>query len=126
MRACRFRKPAHSLIIRSEAACFKKTVITATIEDDVIQERNTHNRPRSLELTGYFNIGRGRFKAAAGVIMRHDNRRGSIQKDIRKYLSRVDRRFINQAYGYNPDIQDFVRPIDAGANKVLLLPVSIV
>jgi len=35
----------------------------------VIQERDSYDIPRGLELLRHFNIGRGGLKAACGVIM---------------------------------------------------------
>jgi hypothetical protein len=44
---------------------------------------------------------------------------------IGEYLARVDRRPVDQPRRHHPYVQDFVRPIDAGAQEVLLLAVCV-
>ena len=45
---------------------------------------------------------------------------------VSEYLSRVNRGPVDQANRDDPDVQDFVRPVDARAEEVLLLPVGVV
>jgi len=61
-------------VITSQASRFKETEIPAPIEDDVVQECDADDRSRRFELTRYFNIGRGRLKATARVIVGDDDR----------------------------------------------------
>ena len=48
---------------RSQFSRFQKTEVAGTIEDNVIQQRNPHDPPGGLELSGRFDVGRGRLKA---------------------------------------------------------------
>ncbi len=59
------------------------------------------------------------------MIMRHDDRRGTVCQRIAEYLPRMYRGPVNQTDGHDPDVQDLVRAVYGGAEKVLLLPVGV-
>ena len=57
---------------------FQEAEIPASVEDDVIQQRNPHDDSCGLELLRNLNVERRRLKTAGWVIVGHDDRRGAI------------------------------------------------
>ncbi len=60
------------------------------------------------------------------MVVSDDDARGSVGQRIRENLPRVYRCPVDQPDGHDPNVQDLVRAVDAGAEKMLLLPVRIV
>ena len=111
---------------RLQASRFQKTEVLTPVEDDVVQQRNPDYRARRLDLTGDLDVGCRGLQASCWVIVGDDNRRRSIRQRVRKHFARMDWRPIDQSDRNDPDVQDLVRSVDAGAEEVLLLAVSVV
>jgi len=59
------------------------------------------------------------------MVVRHNDGRGAIRQGIGENFPRMHRRPIDQPDGHDPDIQDFICPVDAGAEEVLLLAIRV-
>jgi len=85
----------------------------------VIEHINADDLTRSLELGGDGGVaGRG-CKSARRMVVRDNDAGGAVGNRIRKNLERMNGTSVNQANRNDTDVQDFVRPIDGGAEKML-------
>jgi len=48
---------------------FEKAVAACPVKDDVVEQINAENHPRSLQLRGDIDVARRWFESAAGMIM---------------------------------------------------------
>ena len=79
----------------------------------MIQQVNSHDDSRGLELLRYLNVGRRRLKTTSRVIVGHDHCGRSIRQGVSEYFAGVDRRAIDESDGHHTDVQDLVRTVDA-------------
>ena len=59
------------------------------------------------------------------MVVSDDNRAGPVGNSVRKYLARMHGATVDQTNGDDPDVQNLVRAVDRGAEKVLLFTVCI-
>lgn len=88
---------AAEAVLKSQASRLQEAVIAFPIENDVVQERNTDDRTRRLELAGHLDIGWGGLKPAARVVVRDNNGSRAIRQSVSEYLSRVNGSTVDQA-----------------------------
>ena len=58
------------------------------------------------------------------MVVRYDDAGGSVSHGIGKDFARMNRAAVNQTNRDDPDIQNLVRTVDGGAQKMFLSPVG--
>ena len=96
---------------------FQKTEVSGPVEDDVVQQLDAEDCPRSLKLGGNGDVVGRWFETSAGVVVGDDDPRGAIRKRIGEDFARMNRTAVNEANRNDADVQNFVRPVDRGAEK---------
>ena len=60
------------------------------------------------------------------MIVRHDDGRSAVRQCLREHFAWMNRTAVDQTNRHDADVQDFIRSINCGAEKMLLLSVGVV
>ena len=110
--------------INLEISFLQKTVIVLPIKDDVIEKPDAKNLSGLLDLLRGIYVCRRGFKTSSRVVVRHDDTRSAVRQRISEDFTRMNWAAVDQPNGHDPDIENFVGPVDGGAEKMLLLAVG--
>lgn len=75
----------------------EKAEISASIEDDVVKQRNANDAAGGLELPGHLKIGCLQLESAGRMVVSDDVRRSAVHQGVREHLARMNGRSIDQA-----------------------------
>lgn len=106
--------------------CFEEAGVAGSVDEDMIVQLDADGLAGFFDPVRDFDVGGRGLQAAIRAVVGGNDAGGAISPCVGRHFSWMSRRSVHEPDGQDADVQDFVCPVRADAEDVLLLAVRMV